>query len=124
MHVRCILDRLQVPGRVPGKAQFIDRRGSVGQQARLERRIDPGARDDRRAALRADLVAVHFDPGFDRGGVDQPLLGEQAFQRLRAQSRLGGQERMQLVMDMGDRLRVEARHSLGLLADGRAYHGA
>src|SRR6185437_5247307 len=123
MHVRGVLDRLQMPGRVAREAEFANRLGSVGQKPRLEGGIDPGARDYGGAALRPNLVAIHFDPGVDRGGFDELLLHEQAFQRLRPQGRLGGQERMQLVVNMGDRLRVEARHSLSSLpTGGRAYH--
>ena len=116
MHVRRVLDRLQMAGRMAGKAEFADRRGPVGQEPRLERRIAPGARDHGGAALRADLVAIHFDPGVDRGGIDELFLREQAFERLRAQGWLGRQMRMQLVVDMGDRLPVEARHRAFSLA--------
>ena len=61
----------------------------VLQQPRLEVRIDPGPRDDLRAAPRADLLFIGLDPGVDRGGIDQPLLRQQALQRLGAQRRVG-----------------------------------
>jgi len=57
---------------------------------------------DRRAALGSDLVAIHFDPRVDRGGVDELLLGEQAFQRFCTQGRFGWQMRMEFLMDMRD----------------------
>src|ERR1700689_2978521 len=85
-----------------GKAELVDRRGSISQKARLERGIAPGAGDDRGPALGSDLVSIHFDPGVDRGGIDQPLLRKQAFQRLRSQGRLRRQMRVQFLMDMGD----------------------
>ena len=97
-------------GRVAGEAEFADRRGRVGQESRLEGGIDPGARDDSGAALGSDLVAIHFDPGVDRGGIDELLLRKQAFQRLGAQGWLGRKMRMQLLVDVGDRLAVETRH--------------
>jgi hypothetical protein len=58
--------------------------------------------DDGRAALGSDLVAIHFDPGVDRCGIDELLLGKKALQRSRAQGWLGRQMRMKFLMDMGD----------------------
>jgi hypothetical protein len=84
------------------KPQFADRRGPVGQEPRLKRGIAPGVGDDRRAALGPDLVAIHFDPGVDRCGIDELLLRKKALQRSRAQRRLGRQMRMEFLMDMGD----------------------
>ena len=75
-------DVLRLP---PEEPEWLDRAGRVPQQLRLELRIDPGARDDLRAAPGTDLAFVGVDPGIDRGGIHQPLLGQQAFQRLGAQ---------------------------------------
>ena len=118
MHVRRVLDRLQMAGRMASETEFADRRRPVSQESRLERGIAPGACDDGSAALRSDLIAIHFDPGVDRGRIDELLLGKQAFQRLRPQRRLGWQMRMQLVMDMGNCLRIRSSPSRVLFRPG------
>ena len=71
------------------EAECLDRARRVPQQPGLEIVVQPGARDDLRPAPRPDLLLVGLDPGVDRGGVDQPLLGQQAFQRPDAEGGIG-----------------------------------
>src|SRR5271165_3873963 len=102
MHVGGVLDRLKMTGGVPSEPEFVDRCGCVRQQSRLERRINPGARDDNRASLRTDLVAVHLDPGVDRLRIEELFLRQEAFERLGAQSGFRRQVRMQLTLRAND----------------------
>ena len=80
------------------EAELGDRRGAVGQQARAVLVVDPRARDDLGAVLRADVVLVELDDGVDRVGGDQAALGEQRLERAGAQLDLRRRTRMVVVV--------------------------
>src|SRR2546426_886438 len=58
-------------------AQLRDGGGGVGEQTLLERRIDPGLRDDAGTVARTDLRLVGVDQRVERLRVDEPLVHQQ-----------------------------------------------
>ncbi len=66
---------------VPPKPSSAIASRAVREQALPVRRVDPGARDDLRPVLRADVVLVELDDGVDRVGRDEALLDEQRLER-------------------------------------------
>jgi hypothetical protein len=57
-----------------GIAQFADRRGGVGQQARLVSGINPGSRYHPRAVARTNLLFVGIDQRIKGRRIDQTLF--------------------------------------------------
>ena len=72
-----IRDSLKVTRRVPRKAELVDCRRCVGQQALFEGGICPSPRHYFRTPLRTNLIAIHLDPSVHRFRIDQAFFARQ-----------------------------------------------
>jgi hypothetical protein len=96
----------------------------VLQQPRLERRIDPGARDDLCAAAGTDPALIGVHPGVDRSGIHQSLVDQQALQRLGAQSGIRRHLAARMIVRMVVVMRmIGQRYGHGNLGVDRAIIG-
>ena len=77
-----VLDHLEIDA---AEAQLLDGRRPVGEEALLVVRVDPRARHDLGAVVRADVLLVGADDAVDGLARDEPLLDEQRLERADAQ---------------------------------------
>ena len=66
----------------PSRSISRDSTRTVGEQPLPEAGIDPGPRHDPGAVMGTDAGLEGLDPRVDRGGIDQALLDQDAFERL------------------------------------------
>jgi len=93
-----VLDDDHILALQPTIAEFGDCCRRIREQAGSVRRIGPRLRHHPGAVARADLALIALDDGVERRRIDQPLFGEQRFERLDAQRRVRQRRVMAVVV--------------------------
>src|SRR5262249_46174015 len=104
-----VLERDQMRPDRADMSERIRRLGRVFEQALLEVGIDPGARHDARAVMRADLRLARLDDRVERGRLDIAFLGQDRFERPHPQLQVGQLRHLSRAMRVGMGMRV-VRH--------------